>query len=410
MKKHFPGHFSPTMSEIKRLWNTCIFAVDANILLNLYRYSDATRKEFLRVLTSIKERLWLPHRAAEEYLENRLTVVSQQEKAYDDTLKTLQNVQNDFKNVRQHPFINEKLMGRLTIVFDQVSKELQQNKQIHSARASQDEIQKDLRALFDDRVGEPFTEEELEAICKEGEERYSKRIPPGFKDGAKTEDEFTASIHRRFGDFIIWRQLLKMSTEQKKGIIFVNDDKKEDWWYIFKGKTIGPRPELIKEFSDKTESHFYMYQSDLFLELAAQHFKQDIKAESVDEVRELRHQDLLRRREVLYRREEEQEQLPSQRHALRERIDQLNNRLAMLQKKRKELDHWQAQVLNHRLPEGDSDPEYLDRHIAMLARTKNVIKEMEKIRYEIEAAEMEYHATQQMYFGLGERGSVSRLD
>ena len=407
MKKHFPGYFSPTMSEFGRLWHACIFAVDANILLNLYRYSDATRKEFLRVLTSIKERLWLPHRAAEEYLENRLTVVSQQEKAYDDTLKTLQNVQNDFKNIRQHPFISERLMGRLASVFDQVSKELQQNKEIHSARASQDEIQENLRALFDGRVGEPFTEEELEAICKEGEERYSKRIPPGYKDDAKTEDEPAKSIHRRFGDFIIWRQLLKMSTEQKKGIIFVNDDKKEDWWYIFKGKTLGPRPELIKEFFDKTESHFYMYQSDLFLEFAAQHFKQDIKSESVDEVRELRRHDLLRRSEVL-RRREELEQLRSQRHANRERLDQLNDKFAMLQDELREFGHWQARALTHRLREGDSDPEYLDRSHEMRTRSQKVIKEMEKISHEIEAAEMEYHRTRQMYFELGEQHRTTR--
>ena len=62
MKKHFPGHFSPTKSEIKLLWENCIFVVDTNILLNLYRYSDATRKEFLQILDKIKERLWLGFR------------------------------------------------------------------------------------------------------------------------------------------------------------------------------------------------------------------------------------------------------------------------------------------------------------------------------------------------------------
>ncbi len=408
MKKHFPGHFSPTISEFKRLWDSCIFATDANILLNLYRYSDTTKKEFLRILTSIKGRLWLPHRAAEEYFENRLTVISQQEKAYDDTLKTLQNVQENFKKTRQHPFISERLMTSLTLVFDEVSNELQRNKQIHSERATKDEIREDLSALFDGRVGDPFTEKELEAICKEGEERYSKRIPPGFKDDSKTEDESAASINRRFGDFIIWCQLLNMSTEQKKGIILVIDDKKEDWWYKFRGKTLGPRPELIKEFSEKTGSRFYMYQSDLFLELAAKHLKQDIKAESVNEVRELQHQDLLMLKE-LWRLKKQEKQLRSFReHDLRKRIGQLNSRLAMLKEKRRQLESMHAWVFDQRIPEDDSDPKYSDRQIEMLTKTKNIIDEMEKLRHQIEAAETEYHETERIYLELREKDRTTR--
>ena len=80
----------------------------------------------------------------------------------------------------------------------------------------------------------------------------------------------------------------------------------------------------------------------------------------------------------------------------------------MLQEKRRDLDLLQARALDHRLSEGDSDSEYLDRHVEMLARTENVSKEIEKTRYEIKATEMEYHATQQMYFELGEKHRTTR--
>jgi hypothetical protein len=66
MKKIFSGHFLPSEQDQKLLWEKCLFVLDANILLNLYRYSDSTRAEFIKILNSLRNRLWLPHRA--EYL------------------------------------------------------------------------------------------------------------------------------------------------------------------------------------------------------------------------------------------------------------------------------------------------------------------------------------------------------
>ena len=44
MRKTFPGYYRPTEAEFRRLWDKCIFVLDANVLLNLYRYSEETRK------------------------------------------------------------------------------------------------------------------------------------------------------------------------------------------------------------------------------------------------------------------------------------------------------------------------------------------------------------------------------
>ena len=104
MKNLFPGHFKESDESLREVWETSLFVFDANILLNLYRYSDATRNEFLRILTKLKDRTWLPHRAAEEYLNNRLTVIDQQETSYDETVKLIEKLQLDLDNARQHPF------------------------------------------------------------------------------------------------------------------------------------------------------------------------------------------------------------------------------------------------------------------------------------------------------------------
>lgn len=140
MRQSFPGYFPPKDADIKELWESCLFTVDANILLNLYRYSDHTRKEFIRILKTIEDRLWLPHQAAQEYFENRLQVIAQQEKAYDETTKAIEELQNDLKNTRQHPFISEKSLKQLTSVFSSVTRELTKNKKVHSTRTTEDEI------------------------------------------------------------------------------------------------------------------------------------------------------------------------------------------------------------------------------------------------------------------------------
>jgi hypothetical protein len=72
MRRAFPGYYRPTEDEFSELWNGCLFAFDANVLLNLYRYSLETSNEFLTILSEISDRLWIPHQAALEYQRRRV--------------------------------------------------------------------------------------------------------------------------------------------------------------------------------------------------------------------------------------------------------------------------------------------------------------------------------------------------
>jgi hypothetical protein len=67
LKKAFAGYYRPSDAEFRQLWEQCIFVLDANVLLNLYRYSDETRSKFLEILEVLSKRLWVPHQAALEY-------------------------------------------------------------------------------------------------------------------------------------------------------------------------------------------------------------------------------------------------------------------------------------------------------------------------------------------------------
>ncbi len=188
MKNLFPGHFKESDKRLREVWDTSLFVFDANILLNLYRYSDTTRKEFLRILYKIKDRAWLPHRAAEEFLNNRLSVIDQQERSYDDTAKSIELLKQDLENARQHPFVSKDVMKRVSSVFGELCNELRNNKAVHTARISSDEIKESIAGIFENSVGLPYEKERLEQLIIEGGGRYKQKVPPGFKDGSKTSD------------------------------------------------------------------------------------------------------------------------------------------------------------------------------------------------------------------------------
>ena len=44
MKKAFFEYYAPTPEEISSIWRNCLLVLDANVLLNLYRYSVSTRE------------------------------------------------------------------------------------------------------------------------------------------------------------------------------------------------------------------------------------------------------------------------------------------------------------------------------------------------------------------------------
>lgn len=289
MKKIFPGYFPKEDSDHKALWGKCLFVFDANILLNLYRYSDDARSGFLQVLDRLKDRAWIPHRVAEEYLTNRLKVIFEQQEEYTVAISEIAALNKKLENPRQHPFVSRKIMDGVADSLNNLISELESNKEIHSKRMSDDEIKERLAIIFDGRVGDELKDEELEELIKEGGRRYAEKIPPGYSDAKKTSgEEFLRARCRPCGDLIVWKQLLYKAKAENTSVIFVTDDGKEDWWLRFKGKTIGARPELVKEFISNVGMDFHMYHPERFLSLAGDFLKQETSPEILNEIREFR--------------------------------------------------------------------------------------------------------------------------
>ncbi len=89
MKELFSGYYSPSEIDFQKIWQSATFVLDANILLNMYRYPEEARRQLFTVVQSIAPRLWVPYQAALEFQRNRLTVIAEQKKRFSDVRKVL---------------------------------------------------------------------------------------------------------------------------------------------------------------------------------------------------------------------------------------------------------------------------------------------------------------------------------
>ena len=89
----FKGYTNYSEDEYKRIWESAIIVVDTNILLNFYRYSEDTKKEMFKILTNLKDRLWIPYQIAKEYFKNKNNVMVN---SYDEYTKLSNSLKDLF--------------------------------------------------------------------------------------------------------------------------------------------------------------------------------------------------------------------------------------------------------------------------------------------------------------------------
>ena len=281
MKQKFPEYYSLSKPQFRALVSRALIVVDTNVLLGLYRSSERTGDEMLRVFDAARDRLWIPYQIGFEYherLEETLADLRGQHSAFLDVLKRgLDQLRGSFGQYR-HPFIREHVLASI----DDLEKRLQVELEKPAWRIAKleeriDLIQKKIeRAFRGDSVGMASTKHELAEIIKDGQQRYEKRIPPGFADKKKEIER------HQFGDLILWKQIIAKAKASKLPVIFVTDDQKEDWYWRISGKTRGPLPALRREMFEESGQSFYAYTSEQFLrEVAPVLLKRAVSSEAV---------------------------------------------------------------------------------------------------------------------------------
>ncbi|WP_010324643.1 PIN domain-containing protein [Marinobacterium stanieri] len=286
MKNKFSWYFPISEDEFDSIWSTAVLTVDANVLLDLYRYHESTRNSLIKSLKDFEGRLWLSNQAAEEFIRNRSKVIVSSEKAFKQAKDEVEKIQSGFEStvtqLKGNRIIPAELADSLIEAINpaivNALEKIEESKSNYPRYLKEDPILDELSKMFEGAVGDGFKKEDISEINKECEERKIKKIPPGYMDENKDGD-------RPYGDYYLWKQILIHSRNNEIPLIFVTSERKEDWWEKIAGKNIGPRPELLREAFEFTGQRILIYQTDRFLEYSSKKSGSLLDSSAVDEIR-----------------------------------------------------------------------------------------------------------------------------
>ncbi|MHB8423306.1 MAG: PIN domain-containing protein [Leptospirales bacterium] len=233
-----------------------LICYDANVLLNIYRYSEETQNGLIEVFQAFVDRTCLPHQVALEYARNRAKTIVDQANLCQSTEDAFKKViKESIEPKDKQPFLSDESTEALNGIID----ELATKRKALEFMISEDKYADLFLSLFDQKIGPAPDEEMLKQLHKQADDRYAKKTPPGYSDRKDKEGSHA------YGDYIVWRQLMDIAKKDKRDFILVTDDSKDDWWLRLSGKTIGPRPELLEEFRRETGQCVWLFTSEGFL-------------------------------------------------------------------------------------------------------------------------------------------------
>lgn len=257
--------YEESQHSVQEVWDDpeTIFVVDTNIFLNIYVFHQATRQAIYDALDKIKERLWSPHQVMLEFHKNRVSKIQESKKRLytieshinkfikqfkfkDSELTTCDNQYGKwYPSIREHLTVFQKnaqvviksqfeeLEKSLEVEAKMLREELDGWKKQIIPSVTEDSIYQKLCEFYsDDKIGEPFTQLELDALYKEGEWRFQHDMAPGYKDKGKDEIYHHRGViyQSKFGDLILYKQILEYcKAHHIKNVILISEDNKEDW-------------------------------------------------------------------------------------------------------------------------------------------------------------------------------------
>lgn len=250
MKKTFFEYYKWTESEISNFWKTSLFTFDTNILLDSFKLPQELSDLLFSVLSKIQDRIVLTYQVAFEYHKNINSVLKKELEKYDESLRMLRKLNEDLSSQHRHPYIKNYKKSLKTI-----EDKLESSKKKFSSKIKEHPNKSKICNIFEKKLLPKFSLEKLNEIYNEGETRYKDKIPPGYNDKDKKPE------NDKYGDLIIWKEIIEYSSKEKKDIIFITNDKKDDWF-----KDGSPRIELIREFYEKTSGkNIYIIDLKTFL-------------------------------------------------------------------------------------------------------------------------------------------------
>ncbi|MFI5778845.1 PIN-like domain-containing protein [Nocardia sp. NPDC051570] len=253
----FAGQIPQTDEEVRNALRGALLSLDANVLLNFYRYSPKAQSALAELLRAASDRVWVSHQAAREFWRNRFKAIGDRKQATDTVEKTLKESENKalqgiatWAKQRAVPAeVQKQIQEQIQASFSAAHK-LIDAEAVHSGRitydGTTDSVVIMLRELLEGRVGPPLSTEEHKTAVIEADRRFKERIPPGFAEKKSDDGSDGDGIT---GDYLVWHQSILEAKRRDLPLAIVTGDEKEDWWWKHRGGFMGPRAELINEFA-----------------------------------------------------------------------------------------------------------------------------------------------------------------
>jgi hypothetical protein len=254
------GFLPLTDETIKSIWDVGDFIFDTNVLLNIYRYSKASREAFFRMLDALKGRTFVPHRVAVEFARNRRKVIREH---YEPHYKLIAHLDEATKkilgNYKKHPQHSD-LVRFIAHTVNNLKQSFGDSEKAHLQLITNDILLTRLRSIIGPDAGEPFPAEPATAEYKR---RKDGSIPPFCKD------DDSKSGDRGMGDVLIWLEIKAKYQGTQKPLVFVTGDQKENWWQDAGGGQSIPQPALIQEMYETSGNDIQFYTVDKFVDSAS---------------------------------------------------------------------------------------------------------------------------------------------
>jgi hypothetical protein len=285
-RDEFQHFYAPGEDDIAAAMRTGLVVPDTNVLLSLYRFQVDARDELFGALEKLGDKLWIPHQVGLEFHRNRLGVIAEQEAYFSKTEQefnaTLDGLREKVRAFRARIAVDKgaiaqvedgirDMRGLLGTIMNWAS-----DGSLSMSDHESDAVRARLEILLGNRVGSPLEPRELEEARREAKRRADAGIPPGYKDKAKSDPT---------GDYLVWRQVMNEANARKLPVVFVTDDRKEDWYWREHGLTLGARYELRQEMMLEAGVPVLIMTTETFLLHAKTYLDAEVSSATVDQAK-----------------------------------------------------------------------------------------------------------------------------
>lgn len=289
LKELFPEFYQSKL-DMKDLSSESenLLVIDTNYLLDIIQLPTTVSKKYIEALEKVKDNIYIPYLVALEFNFKKSSLKKEKIKKvrkYKNEIE--QTVLNIKKKINEIDLVDkeekENFTSELLKITENYLSELTKlvdNRVSSMITKEENELYERLISVIENKIGDKYNQKWIDEIESEGEDRYEKNIPPGFNDSSK-EDEIDSlrmygdiKYHRKYGDLIIWKDIIEYSkeyTKMGKKVVFITNDgkakQKRDLLYKVDDLTVGPNIHLMNELYMESNKELHILNNLRFVQL-----------------------------------------------------------------------------------------------------------------------------------------------